>query len=335
MKKNRALVYRLYGNPSEVLSLEESAAFEPCAGEVRVKLLASNINPSDFGMVGGSYGALRDLPAVAGREGIGEIEAIGRGVDGLEVGMRVRFPEAGVWQEFACCRAEGLQVVPDGIALGQLAQSFINPPTAFCLLTRLVELPKGAWVLQNAGNSAVGLSVIQMAKEMGYRTISEVRRESLIEPLKNLGADEVVLSGSGWHKQAMEMTGGEPVQLALNSVGGESALDQIRALGKGGTQVTFGGMSRESVRFPTRELIFKDVRLTGFWWDQWHRENVWDACQKILSQVHERMRDGRLQLPVAEVFPLDRFKEALARFSEPRLGKILLAPDPGKVKEEA
>ena len=59
--------------------------------------------------------------------------------------MRVRFPEAGVWQEFACCRAEGLQVVPDGIALGQLAQSFINPPTAFCLLTELVELPKGAW----------------------------------------------------------------------------------------------------------------------------------------------------------------------------------------------
>ena len=118
-------------------------------------------------MVAGSYGALRDLPAVAGREGIGEIEAIGKGVDGLEVGMRVRFPEGGVWQEFTCCRAEGLQVVPDGIALGQLAQSFINPPTAFCLLTRLVELPEGAWVLQNAGNSAVGLSVLQMAKEMG------------------------------------------------------------------------------------------------------------------------------------------------------------------------
>ena len=57
----------------------ESAAFEPCAGEVRVKLLASNINPSDFGMVAGSYGALRDLPAVAAR-GIGEIEAIGKGL---------------------------------------------------------------------------------------------------------------------------------------------------------------------------------------------------------------------------------------------------------------
>ena len=60
------------------------------------------------------------------------------------------------------------------------------------------------------------------------------------------------------------MTGGESVQLALNSIGGESALDQIRALGKGGTQVTFGGMSREPVRFPTRELIFKEVRLAGF-----------------------------------------------------------------------
>ena len=70
MKKNRALVYRLYGNPSEVLSLEESAAFEPCAGEVpEVDYLASNINPSDFWYGGGKHGALRDLPAVAGREG--------------------------------------------------------------------------------------------------------------------------------------------------------------------------------------------------------------------------------------------------------------------------
>ena len=147
--------------------------------------------------------------------------------------MRVRFPEGGVWQEFTCCRAEGLQVVPDGIALGQLAQSFINPPTAFCLLTRLVELPEGV----HGGSSKRGKFGSRFECSSDGRgdglLISEVRRESLIEPLKILGADEVVLSGSGWHKQVMEMTGGESVQLALNSIGGESALDQIRALGKG------------------------------------------------------------------------------------------------------
>ncbi len=329
MKKNRAIVYRRHGNPLEVLSLEDTEVPEPGAGEVRVKLLAANINPSDFGMVAGSYGTLRELPAVAGREGVGEVEAIGCGVEGVEIGTRVRFPDTGAWQAFACCPVESLQVVPEGLGLGQSAQSFINPPTAFCLLTQRFDLPKGAWILQNAGNSAVGLSVIQLAKEMGYRTISEVRRESLVEPLKALGADEVVLSASGWHKQVNEITGGEPIQLALNSVGGESALDQIRALGKGGTQVTFGGVLREPVRFPTRELIFKDVRLTGFWWDQWSRENGTDACTEILAQVHQRMRDGRLRLPVAEVYSLNRFKEALTRTSELRLGKVLLAPDPG------
>ena len=170
---------------------------------------------------------------------------------------------------------------------------------------------------------------------MGYRTISEVRRESLVEPLNALGADEVVLSASGWHERIDEITGGEPVQLALNSVGGDRAIDQIRALGKGGTQVTFGGMAREVIRFPTRELIFKDVRLRGFWWDQWTEENDWKACEAILGQIYQRMSDGHLHLPVAEVFPLDRFKEALARAKEPRWGKILLAPDLGRFNEEA
>lgn len=335
MKKNRAIVYRSHGDPLAVLALEDRAVPQPAPGEVRVQLLAANINPSDFGMVAGSYGKLPALPAVAGREAVGEVDAIGGEVEGVKIGTRVRFPQTGAWQEYACISAANLQVVPEGVPLAQAAQAFINPPTALCLLREQPVLPKGAWILQNAGNSAVGLSVIQMAREMGYRTISEVRRESLVEPLNALGADEVVLSASGWHERIDEITGGEPVQLALNSVGGDRAIDQIRALGKGGTQVTFGGMAREAIRFPTRELIFKDVRLRGFWWDQWTEENDWKACEAILGQIYQWMSDGHLHLPVAEVFPLDRFKEALARAKEPRWGKILLAPDLGRFNEEA
>ncbi|MGC6455528.1 MAG: zinc-dependent alcohol dehydrogenase family protein [Coraliomargaritaceae bacterium] len=334
MKKNRAIVYRSHGNPSAVLSLEERAVPWPSYCQVRVRLLAANINPSDLGMVAGSYGQLRELPAVAGREAIGEVDFIGEGVDGVEIGTRVRFPQTGAWQEYACSEAAHLEVVPEGVPLTQAVQSFINPPTAWCLLRERVALSEGAWVLQNAGNSAVGLSVIQMAKEMGYRTINEVRRESLVDPLKNFGADEVVLSDSGWQKRVNEITAGEPVQLAFNSVGGNSALNQIRALGEGGVQVTFGGMAREPVRFPTRELIFKDLCLSGFWWDQWSKKNEPDAC-KILHEVHQRMADGRLYLPVAEVFPLDRFEEALTYTSKSHIGKVLLAPDPDRLAEEA
>jgi len=326
MAEQRAIRHHEFGEPSKVLKLEKVARPEPGPGEVRVRLLAAAINPSDYGMIGGSYGRLRELPAVAGREGVGEVEAVGEGVEGVEPGRRVRFPEEGAWQEYACLAAEDLRPVAADVPFEQAAISFINPPTAWCLLNQVVDLPEGSWVLQNAGNSAVGLSVIQIARAMGLKTINQVRREELRAPLEAMGADEVVLEGGDWPKKVKELTGGAPVRLALNSIGGESAIDQIKALGEGGTQVTFGGMVGDKVRFPTRFLIFNDVRLVGFWWDKFCRTKGADAVRDVMDRVHGMMADGRLSLPVEARYAFEDFQEALAHDKRPRLGKILLTP---------
>jgi len=326
MNKMRAIQHEAFGDPADVLQVTTLPLPEPGPGEVRVKLLAATINPSDYGMIGGSYGRLRELPAVAGREGVGEVDALGPGVATVEVGARVRFPEEGAWQEFACVSADALLRVDAAVPVEQAAISFINPPTAYCLLTKMVDLPTGSWVLQNAGNSSVGLSVIQMAKAMGLKTISQVRREALIEPLQAMGADHVVLEGSDWPRQMQELTGGEPLRLALNSIGGESAADQIKALGEGGTQVTFGGMVGDKVRFPTRFLIFNDVRLVGFWWDKFCKSRGPAAVREVMDAVYAMMRDGRLSLPIAASYDLGRIQEAIAADKCPKLGKVLLNP---------
>ena len=326
MASQRAILFHEFGDPLEVLSLEALEKQEPQEGEVRVRLLAAAINPSDYGIINGSYGHLPELPAIAGREGVGEIEAIGPGVKGLSVGKRVRFAESGAWQESACIPVDKIYEVPEDIPVEQVAISFINPPTAYCLLKRIVRLQTGSWIVQNAGNSAVGLSIIQMARAMGFKTISQVRREELVEPLKVLGADQVVLEGSDWSKQVDKITGGEPVQLALNSIGGESAIDQIKVLGKGGTQITFGGMVGDRVRFPTRFLIFNDVRLIGFWWDQWRLQSGPKACSEVMTSVYGMMRDGTLRLPIEAAYSFEDFKSALKHDKSSRLGKILLKP---------
>jgi len=326
MIQQKAICHHEFGQPLDVLRLENVQQAEPQIGEVRVRLLAATINPSDYGMIGGSYGRLRELPAVAGREGVGVVEAIGRGVTRVGVGARVRFPEAGAWQESACMPAAEVLLVPADVPVDQAALSFINPPTAYCLLQRMVDLAPGSWVLQNAGNSTVGLAVIQMAKAMGFKTISQVRREELIAPLKALGADHVVIEGSGWAKQVNELTGGEPIQLALNSIGGASASDQIKALGEGGTQVTFGAMVADLVRFPTRFLIFNDVRLVGFWWDQWSQKAGAQGLNQVMSAVYAMMRDGSLKLPVEATYSFAEYEAAVKHDQQPRLGKILLKP---------
>ena len=71
MASQIALRHHEFGDPLEVLRLETVKQAEPEKGEVRVRLLAATINPSDYGMINGSYGHLRELPAVAGREGVG------------------------------------------------------------------------------------------------------------------------------------------------------------------------------------------------------------------------------------------------------------------------
>ena len=326
MTQQKAICHHEFGQPLDVLRLENVQQAEPQIGEVRVRLLAATINPSDYGMIGGSYGRLRELPAVAGREGVGVVEAIGRGVTSVGVGARVRFPEAGAWQETACMAAADVLLVPADVPIEQAAFSFINPPTAYCLLQKMVDLAPGSWVLQNAGNSTVGLAVIQMAKVLGFKTISQVRREELIAPLKALGADHVVIEGSGWAKQVNELTGGEPIQLALNSIGGASASDQIKALGEGGTQVTFGAMVADLVRFPTRFLIFNDVRLVGFWWDQWSQKAGAQGLNQVMSAVYAMMRDGTLKLPVEATYSFAEYEAAIKHDQQPRLGKVLLKP---------
>jgi NADPH:quinone reductase-like Zn-dependent oxidoreductase len=181
-------------------------------------------------------------------------------------------------------------------------------------------------VVQNAGNSAVGLAVIQMAKALGVRTISQVRREELMGPLAELGADHVVLEGSGWERSVKDLTGGTGLCLALNSVGGESGIAQLKALNAGGTQVTFGGMTGEAVRFPTRYLIFNDVRLRGFWWDQYSRQAGRPAVEAVMDAIFSMLADGGLNLPVAGSYSFSEYKKALAHHQGPRLGKILLKP---------
>ncbi|MGJ8638905.1 MAG: zinc-dependent alcohol dehydrogenase family protein [Opitutaceae bacterium] len=327
MESQKAIRHHEFGKPESVLKLETIPKPTPKVGEVRVRLLIASLNPSDRGMIGGSYGKLRELPAIAGREGIGVIDELGAGVTSVSVGMHVRFPgEQGAWCEYACVPVGELLKVPSEVPLEQAALSFINPPTAYCLLKHIVDLAPGSWVLQNAGNSAVGLSVIQMAKALGLRTISQVRRESLVEPLKRMGADHVVLEGSDWVKQVSTLTDGEPIRLALNSIGGASAMDQIKALGSGGTQVTFGGMVGDPVRFPTRFLIFNDVRLVGFWWDEWTRKNSPVKVRSVMDAVYRMMSDGSLSLPIEKQYAFADFQAAFEHDSKPRLGKVLLRP---------
>src|SRR5205823_12339185 len=99
----------------------------------------------------------------------------------------------GTWREAVAVKASELVPIPPEIEPEQAAMLKINPLTAWRLLHDYVDLARGDWLIQNAANSAVGRAVIQIAHELGFKTINVVRREELIDELRVEGGDVVLV----------------------------------------------------------------------------------------------------------------------------------------------
>lgn len=316
----KKVVLSKFGPPLESLEVRDLELVKPGANQVAVRLLGSPINPADLGVIMGTYGKLPKLPAVPGREGVGEIYEIGEGVDSQYLSQHVRMPASGAWRDSVVVDYKDLIFVPNDISVEMAAMSFINPPTAWCLLHDFVNLEPGDWIVQNAGNSAVGMCVIQLARHFGFKTINIVRDISWEGPLKAMGGDVVLQEDSGW---AEDPKYASMAKLALNSVGGASGLRLIKALKDEGVHVTFGGMVRDPIAWPTRDLIFKNIEIRGFALDRVRA--LGPVYLEILNSLFNLMRQGVINIPVEKTYALVEVKEAIAHAQGyHRKGKVLL-----------
>ncbi len=323
----QALRYSQHGLPADVLELASAELPALGAGEVLVATRCAAIHYSDLGLINGTYGKLKPLPAVAGREGVGEVVALGAGVANVKTGALVRMPEeSGAWHEAVVAKAAELYAIPAGVPVEQAAMAFINPPTAWRMLRDFVKLERGDWLVQNAGTSAVGVLVAQIARHMGWNCLSVVRDAKAADVLKQKGAAAVVAEDSDYEKNPAKLTGGAPIKLALNAVGGESVGRLCRAVAPGGVVVTYGGATAEPLRFPTRQLIFNDLTLRGFWLDQWTRTHPKEENDAMMDELFSLLRKGVLAQPVAAQYPLTDWRAALDHAFRPgKGGKVLFA----------
>lgn len=292
---------------------------DPAQGEAIVRVLAAPIHPADLNTVEGKYPG----EAILGREGVGEIEFLGPDTTGPAPGTRVLLP-AGVstWCEACVCPVDQLVPVPSMHGLEQAATVRINPGSALRMLRDFVPLEHGDWVLQNAANSAVGRAAIQIAQAIGLRTVSLVRRPELIEPLRADGADAVFLDDADAVDRIREIA--PDARLALNAVGGESALRLANALGEGGTLVTYGAMSRQPLRLPNGLLIFKDIRAVGFWFTNWGKRASAAEKSSMLAELLTYAERGILRTEIEKTYKLAEAEAAIEHARQARRsGKVL------------
>ena len=325
MKNVSAIVYHEHGNPAEVVRVEAQELPEIKPGDVRIRILAAPINPADLNTIEGKYPIRPPLPAVPGVEGSGLVESTGKEVTHLNIGDQVLLPHGvGTWREACVCPAHGVVAVPEEIEPAQAAMLKINPATAWRMLHDFVELKPGDWVIQNAANSGVGRAVIQIAKHLGLHTVNIVRRETLVAELEALGADAVLLDTEDFRKEVPARTNGAKIKLALNAVGGESALAVANALAARGTHVTYGAMAMQPVRVPNGLLIFKDIRFRGFWVTKWYEESSAPARLEMFKQLFALAGQGLLKGKVEKEYSIGQAKEAILRAQQGgREGKII------------
>ena len=326
MNKNiSAAVYEKHGNPADVLHVETRPWPTPAADEAVVKMRAAPINPADLNQIEGKYPVRAELPATPGFEGAGVVTELGAGVNGLTTGALVILPHnIGTWRDAVAVKAQDLVVVPDGIEPVQAAMLKINPLTAWRLLHDYVDLQKGDWLIQNAANSAAGRDIIQIAHELGYKTVNVVRRAELIDELRAEGGDAALVDDENLREQVKNATGGAPIRLGLNSVGGDSALRLANCLAPGGTLVSFGAMSLQPLKIPTGLLIFKDLRFRGIWINKWYDNATKEERMDAFRPLFEMARRGLLTTKVEKAYPLSDAKVAVAHAAQgKRSGKIV------------
>ena len=324
-KTINAAVYEKHGNPADVLRVETRPWPAPAADEAVVKMLAAPINPADLNQIEGKYPVRPELPATPGFEGAGTVVELGASAKGLTTGALVILPHnIGTWRDALAVKAEDLIVVPEGVEPVEAAMLKINPLTAWRLLHDYVELQKGDWLIQNAANSAAGRDVIQIAHELGYKTVNVVRRAELVDELQAEGGDVVLSDGDSLREEVKSTIRGAPIRLGLNSVGGDSALRLANCLAPGGTLVSFGAMSLQPLKIPTGLLIFKDLRFRGIWINKWYDNATPSERMETFRLLFDMARRGQLKTKVEKAYPLSEVKAAVAHAAEgKRSGKII------------
>ena len=326
----KAAQYSRHGEPEDVLEIVDLPPEAPRDGEVVIDVEAVSFWPQDLYAMQGAKGD-ELFPRIPGNKCVGIVRAIGRGVSGMHPGDRVNVGglAAGTWRQQVRLGAENLFPVRHGVDAAQYAL-IANMLTAYYALVDLVALKPGDWIIQNGANSSCGQFIIQMAKHRGLHTVNVVRRDAAKPYLLGIGADVVLVDGPDLAREVATATGNAKIGLAIDMVAGAATERLGSCLAPGGTVACYGHMSNESAHIAVSDLMFRDIRLVGYFMGKSRRQRSIAEFARVHDEVAGLAADGVLFAQIAGNYSLDQVLEAVLhewKDTAPRPGKIILWPN--------
>lgn len=310
----RALCLYHFGDPGDVLRLEDVPILVPGPNQVRIRVHACALNPADRAICAGFFGGA--APRGTGLDVSGIVDAVGRG--GLQRGgwrqgirptrlhHRPQRHSAGA-VEHAVLMAWAR--VPEGLGLLEASVLPMAVETGVRSLD-LLGLTSGQTIVINGGGSMMGFAALQIALMRGAWVIATAG-ETFAGALPDLGA-KVTPYGGGMVQRVREIAGG-PVDLALHAALADGVLPDLIDM--------VGGDPRRVMSISDFDEGRLGVRTTG-------REPNLAPRYDALAEYADLAAQGRFTLPIARIFALEAWREALdLAFSNRACGKVVLLPE--------
>jgi trans-2-enoyl-CoA reductase len=322
----KQIQFNSFGRPEEVVEIVEMPDLAVSEGDdVLVRVQFAPVGPADIGTFWGRYPRQDPDSIVPGIEALGVVEAIGSAVSDLSIGDRVLVLPTHTWSEQLLLKRDQVVRVSNE---GDIFQQFTlksNGATAALLLSSIVDLQSGDWVVQNAANSTVGQYVVQIARARGIRTANIVRNEAVSEQLRSLGGDIVVIEGPDAASEILSKTGNVHAKLGIDRVAGAATALIADVVAEGGTVVVYGGLSGQPVQVHAIQLISLDVAVRAFWATKWLLRTPNAEVQSLITQLDGMASKRALVTEVSSRHKLSDIKTALRNASASgRNGKVVL-----------
>ena len=305
----RTLRFHEYGEPADVLRLEDAPVPAPGPGRVRVAVHAVGLAPADWALCRGLFQG--ELPRGIGLDVSGTVDAVGEGVTDVVVGDRVLGSADYAGQPVAGAGDQAVldhwALAPDGLDLVQAAALPMAVMTAANTLD-VFGLTAGQSILIHGAGSTIGYAATQMALFRGARVYATAG-ETYADALTAMGA-KVTSYGDGMVDRVRELAGG-PLDLALDTAPVNGVLPDLITIVDGDPRRVM------TIADPTaREL---GVRL--------NLDEGVTPSYDMLGEFAQYAAEGRFTIPVARTFPLTDWKTAMEiSLSGRARGKLVLLP---------
>lgn len=292
--------------------------------EVEIEVFAASLNFRDVAVALGMYPKVPGLPMPQlGCDGAGIVTAVGRDVTRFKVGDEVMcLSEKSTFSRYTSALQSQVLPKPPHITFEQAASLPLAFITAYYSLTRLGKLYPEDRILIHSAAGGVGLAAVQVAKMVGAEIFATVGTQEKRDYLRSIGVEQIMDSRSlDFLRETLELTGGEGVDVILNSLSGDALTEGIKLLRPNGRFVELGKRDLVQGRALDLQPFVQGLSFAVAFITPTNK-----AINSVIRELGQHFAEGTLQPPAIERFPVSRLTETFSYMTQGKhIGKLVIA----------